>query len=151
MFDDWNTEFPISKHLSLWYETHTMWVDSLDWYLESLTINSNAYRSQKGNYDHWAHMFCTSYQLIVSTPNLPLFKLPWLTGLVLIHISLLLCHLCQAAVCRTLRGRHSPAQLVRGIPVGDFLVSLAGNPTDDFLFPALFLVLRWTSLPYNMS
>lgn len=150
MLDGWNTDSPISKNLSLWYETHTMWVDPLDWYLGSLTINSKAYRGQKGNYDHWAHMLCTSYQHIVLTPNLLFLKLPWLTGLVLIHISLLLCHLHPAALCRTLSGRHSPTQLFRDIPEGGFLVSLAGNPTNDFLFPALFLVFHWTSLPYNM-
>lgn len=151
MFDVWNTEFSISKNLSLWYETHPMWVDTLDWYLGSLAINLNAYRSQKGNYDHWAYMFCTSYQWIVSAPNLPFFKLPWLTGLVLIHISLLLCHLCHATVCRTLNGRYSPAQLCRGTPEGGFLVSLAWQPSRWFSVSSLFLVLPWTSLPYNMS
>lgn len=150
MFDDWNTELSISKNLPLWYETHPMWADTLDGYLGSLTISPNVHRSQKRNYDHCIRVLC-KYQCIVSAPSPPFFKLPWLTGLLLIHVSLLHCHLCQAAVCRALNGRYSPAQLFCGTPEVSFIVSLAGNPVDDFLFPALFLVLRWTFLPYNMS
>lgn len=53
------------KSLSLWYETHAMSV-ACCWYLGSLALNSNAYMSQKGNYDQLEYMFCASYQFIAS-------------------------------------------------------------------------------------
>lgn len=165
MFTNWVSESPISKSLSVWHETHTLWDAT---YFGILAINSNASRNHRRDYDRLEYMVCAHYQCIYISALHPSFVLERRMVLIIFFANWHDAKLYRRGHWRnTVRGRGisfrfqcgnfflasavwKPAvsrnsmksilqQAFSGSPLGSFLVGLAGSPAGSlFCFQSLF-------------